>query len=84
MEIEQYVTIRELCYNQFMLDKISLDDLRKDATYDRDHVGAVGCIARTRASTIIELIDAYEKLKNDYRELEDENAFLQGRIIDMR
>ena len=56
----------------YMLDVNSLEDLRKDATFD--HVSA---------ARVIELLDAYQALKNDYKELETDYANLQGRMFDM-
>ena len=59
-----------------------LKDLRENAVWERDHVGAPGCLTRTRAETLLKLIEAYSDQARAYRELEGEHAKLQGRLID--
>lgn len=60
-----------------------LKDLRDNALWEIDHVGAPGCLTRTRANSLIKLLDTYANLTVEYKELETEKARLEGHFIDM-
>jgi hypothetical protein len=60
-----------------------LKDLRDNALWERDHVGAPGCLTRTRAISLIKLLDAYANLTMEYKELEGEKSKLEGHLISM-
>ena len=59
-----------------------LKDLKDNAVWERDHIGAPNSIIRKRAASLIKLIDKYTELVNDHRDLQSEHATLQGKFME--